>query len=211
MGSAEPQPVTMRAFVIVALAASVYGEAKPYTVGQVLAGATSGGVITSTTYHGGLKVAGFPHAAVVPALGYATPVVYGKWEAEPEPYTVGQVFGWSHCWWHYHIHHLCWRTEGAWTASRPPLPSCLRQERSRAPVLPVPQPWSFRHNQPRPRGGRHPRRAHPLLQRRPLHQLCRSSRSLLGKKTFLKLSDFDGGFQINWTLKKKKKKKKKKS
>merc|ERR1712193_531618 len=87
MGSAEPQPVTMRAFIIVALAASVYGEAKPYTVGQVLAGATNGGVITSTTYHGGLKVAGFPHAAVVPALGYAAPVVYGKREAEP--YTVG--------------------------------------------------------------------------------------------------------------------------
>merc|ERR1711936_819399 len=84
MGSAEPQPVTMRAFIIVALAASVYGEAKPYTVGQVLAGATNGGVITSTTYHGGLKVAGFPHAAVVPAFGYAAPVVYGKREAEPQ-------------------------------------------------------------------------------------------------------------------------------
>merc|ERR1712126_579731 len=69
MGSAEPQIVTMRAFIIVALVSSVYGEAKPYTVGQVLTGATNGGVITSTTYHGGLKVAGFPHAAVVPALG----------------------------------------------------------------------------------------------------------------------------------------------
>merc|ERR1712119_255347 len=91
MGSAEPQPVTMRAFIIVALAASVYGEAKPYTVGQVLAGATNGGVITSTTYHGGLKVAGFPHAAVAPALGYVAPVVYGKREAEAEPYTIGQV------------------------------------------------------------------------------------------------------------------------
>merc|ERR1712112_430293 len=84
MGSAEPQVVTMRAFIIVALIASVYGEAKPYTVGQVLTGATNGGVITSTTYHGGLKVAGFPHAAVVPALGYAAPVVYGKREAEPQ-------------------------------------------------------------------------------------------------------------------------------
>merc|ERR1712126_715385 len=91
MGSAEPQVVTMRAFIIVALVASVYGEAKPYTVGQVLTGATNGGLITSTTYHGGLKVAGFPHAAVVPALGYAAPVVYGKREAEAEPYTVGQV------------------------------------------------------------------------------------------------------------------------
>merc|ERR1712110_996142 len=64
MGSAEPEPVTMRAFIIVALAAAD---------------------------HGGLKVAGFPHAAVVPALGYAAPVVYGKREAEAEPYTVGQV------------------------------------------------------------------------------------------------------------------------
>merc|ERR1712121_80655 len=64
MGSAQPEPVTMRAFVIAALAVAV---------------------------HGGLKVAGFPHAAVVPALGYAAPVVYGKREAEPEPYTVGQV------------------------------------------------------------------------------------------------------------------------
>merc|ERR1712126_300789 len=91
MGSAEPQVVTMRAFIIAALVASVYGEAKPYTVGQVLAGATNGGLITSTTYHGGLKVAGFPHAAVVPALGYSAPVVYGKREAEAEPYTVGQV------------------------------------------------------------------------------------------------------------------------
>merc|ERR1712088_318428 len=84
MGSAESEPVTMRAFIIVALAAAVHGDAKPYTVGQVLAGATNGGVITSTTYHGGLKVAGFPHAAVVPALGYAAPVVYGKREAEPQ-------------------------------------------------------------------------------------------------------------------------------
>merc|ERR1711922_16337 len=92
MGSAESQPVTMRAFIIVALAAAVHGDAKPYTVGQVLAGATNGGVITSTTYHGGLKVAGFPHVAtaVVPAaVGFAAPVVYGKREAEP--YTVGQV------------------------------------------------------------------------------------------------------------------------
>merc|ERR1712106_1238172 len=91
MGSAEPGPVTMRAFIIVALAAAVHGDAKPYTVGQVLAGATHGGVITSTTYHGGLKVAGFHHTAVVPALGYPAPVVYGKREAEAEPYTVGQV------------------------------------------------------------------------------------------------------------------------
>merc|ERR550517_1091100 len=35
----------MRAFIIVALAAAVHVDAKPYTVGQVLAGATNGGVI----------------------------------------------------------------------------------------------------------------------------------------------------------------------
>merc|ERR1712002_576373 len=83
MGSADSD--TMRAFIIAALAAVVAGDAKPYTVGQVLAGATHGGVITSTTYHGGLKVAGFPHVAtaLVPAaVGYAAPVVYGKREAE---------------------------------------------------------------------------------------------------------------------------------
>merc|ERR1712149_151107 len=79
MGSAEPQPVTMRAFIIVALAASVYGkrEAEPYTVGQVLAGHTAGGIITSTTYAGGLKVPGLP-------LAHHYPVVYGKREAEPQ-------------------------------------------------------------------------------------------------------------------------------
>merc|ERR1712054_449939 len=85
MGSADSD--TMRAFIIAALAAVVAGDAKPYTVGQVLAGATHGGVITSTTYHGGLKVAGFPHVAtaLVPAaVGYAAPVVYGKREAEPQ-------------------------------------------------------------------------------------------------------------------------------
>merc|ERR1711926_27378 len=85
MGSADSD--IMRAFIIAALAAVVAGDAKPYTVGQVLAGATNGGVITSTTYHGGLKVAGFPHVAtaLVPAaVGYAAPVVYGKREAEPQ-------------------------------------------------------------------------------------------------------------------------------
>merc|ERR1712212_1345839 len=89
MGSAESQPVTMRAFIIVALAAAVpalgyaapvvYGkrEAEPYTVGQVLAGHTAGGVITSTTYAGGLTVPGLP-------LAHHYPVVYGKREAEPQ-------------------------------------------------------------------------------------------------------------------------------
>merc|ERR1712200_167343 len=91
MGSADSD--IMRAFIIAALAAVVAGDAKPYTVGQVLAGATHGGVITSTTYHVGLKVAGFPHVAtaLVPAavgyaapVGYGHPVVYGKREAEPQ-------------------------------------------------------------------------------------------------------------------------------
>merc|ERR1711900_34014 len=81
MGSAESQPVTMRAFIIVALAAAVYGkrdaEAEPYTIGQVLAGHTAGGVITSTTYAGGLRVPGLP-------LAHHYPVVYGKREAEPQ-------------------------------------------------------------------------------------------------------------------------------
>merc|ERR1712107_842007 len=78
MGSADSD--TMRAFIIAALAAVVAGDAKPYTVGQVLAGATHGGVITSTTYHGGLKVAGLPLAHI----GYGPPVVYGNREAEPQ-------------------------------------------------------------------------------------------------------------------------------
>ena len=79
--------------------AAASGEADPYTIGQVLAGHTAGGVITSTTYHGGLKVAGFPHAAVhhtaVPH-GYAAglPLVYGKREAEP--YTLGQIAHGAH-------------------------------------------------------------------------------------------------------------------
>ena len=86
--------------------AAASGEADPYTIGQVLAGQTNGGVITSTTYHGGLKVPGFPHAAaVVPgvhhtavphsyAAGPPPPLVYGKREAEP--YTVGQIAHGAH-------------------------------------------------------------------------------------------------------------------
>jgi len=108
----------MRAFIIVALVAAASGEADPYTIGQVLAGQTNGGVITSTTYHGGLKVPGFAglyagvpqvaatipktvvaaHTPVVSAVhGYGLPyagyggVVYGKREAEAEPWTVAQV------------------------------------------------------------------------------------------------------------------------
>merc|ERR1719228_1654238 len=79
----------MKAFVIVALVAAVSGEADPYTIGQVLAGQTNGGVLTSTTYHGGVKVGGFPYtkvAAVPHTYTYGYPYAYyGKREAEAEP------------------------------------------------------------------------------------------------------------------------------
>merc|ERR1712000_624242 len=92
MGSAvQSSPLTstltMRAFLTVFLAVSVCGEADPYTIGQVLTGRTAGGVITGVTYPGVGTVAGFPYTAV------HHPFVYGKREAEaePEPYTIGQV------------------------------------------------------------------------------------------------------------------------
>merc|ERR1712029_726777 len=105
MGTVSQASRNMKAFVIVALVAAVSGEADPYTIGQVLAGQTKGGVLTSTTYHGGVKVAGFPYTkvAAVPAVSYAaaypyahagvyygypyahSPVAYyGKREAEAE-------------------------------------------------------------------------------------------------------------------------------
>merc|ERR1712243_362957 len=92
MGSAvQSSPLTstltMRAFLTVFLAVAVCGEADPYTIGQVLTGHTAGGVITGVSYPGVGTVAGFPYAAV------HHPFVYGKGEAEaePEPYTVGQI------------------------------------------------------------------------------------------------------------------------
>merc|ERR1712098_353605 len=92
MGSAvQSSPLTstltMRAFLTVFLAVAVCGEADPYTIGQVLAGRTAGGVITGVTYPGVGTVAGFPYTAV------HHPFYYGKREAEaePEPYTIGQV------------------------------------------------------------------------------------------------------------------------
>merc|ERR1712077_112079 len=94
--------LNMKAFVIVALVAAVAGEADPYTIGQVLAGQTNGGVLTSTTYHGGVKVAGFPYtkvAAVPHTYTYGYPYAYyGKREAEaePEPWTVGQIAAGAH-------------------------------------------------------------------------------------------------------------------
>merc|ERR1712020_762013 len=92
MGTVSQACLNMKAFVIVALVAAVAGEADPYTIGQVLAGQTNGGVLTSTTYHGGVKVDGFPYTkAVLPAVTYAgwpyahAGVLYGKREAEAEP------------------------------------------------------------------------------------------------------------------------------
>merc|ERR1712098_66555 len=92
MGSAvQSSPLTstltMRAFLTVFLAVAVCGEADPYTIGQVLTGRTAGGVITGVSYPGVGAVAGFPYTAV------HHPFYYGKREAEaePEPYTIGQV------------------------------------------------------------------------------------------------------------------------
>merc|ERR1712243_88799 len=86
--------LTMRAFLTVFLAVAVCGEADPYTIGQVLAGRTAGGVITGVSYPGVGAVAGFPYTAVhQPVVGYSH--FYGKREAEPEPepepYTIGRV------------------------------------------------------------------------------------------------------------------------
>merc|ERR1712121_555614 len=82
----------MRAFLTVFLAVAVCGEADPYTIGQVLAGRTAGGVITGVSYPGVGAVAGFPYTAVhQPVVGYSH--FYGKREAEaePEPYNVGVI------------------------------------------------------------------------------------------------------------------------
>merc|ERR1711964_430289 len=77
MGSAvQSSPLTstltMRAFLTVFLAVAVCGEADPYTIGQVLAGRTAGGVITGVSYPGVGAVAGFPYTAV-PILDIPTP------------------------------------------------------------------------------------------------------------------------------------------
>merc|ERR1711955_181601 len=102
MGSAvQSSPLTstltMRAFLTVFLAVAVCGEADPYTIGQVLAGRTAGGVITGVSYPGVGAVAGFPYTAVhQPVVRYSH--FYGKREAEaePEPYTVGLIAAGHH-------------------------------------------------------------------------------------------------------------------
>merc|ERR1712110_1108612 len=73
-------------------------EPEPYTVNQVAAGQTAGGVITSV---GGVPVVphhapvSVPHSYTVPhtPLVYNHPAypAYGKREAEPEPYTLAQA------------------------------------------------------------------------------------------------------------------------
>merc|ERR1712013_129155 len=102
MGTVSQASRNMKAFVIVALVAAVSGEADPYTIGQVLAGQTNGGVLTSTTYHGGVKVAGSPYTkvAAVPAVSYAAayPYALGKREAEAEadPAQVSSAYPYAH-------------------------------------------------------------------------------------------------------------------
>merc|ERR1712033_66456 len=96
MGTVSQACLNMKAFVIVALVAAVAGEADPYTIGQVLAGQTNGGVLTSTTYHGGVKVAGFPYTAVAaPVVSHAYAgypyAYYGKREAEADPALVSST------------------------------------------------------------------------------------------------------------------------
>merc|ERR1719481_1982372 len=95
----------MRAFLTVFLAVAVCGEADPYTIGQVLTGRTAGGVITGVTYPGVGTVAGFPYTAVHHGVvGYSHPVLYGKREAEAEPF-YGYVAGVSPYVHHAGIHH----------------------------------------------------------------------------------------------------------
>merc|ERR1712088_642026 len=69
-------------------------EAEPYTLGQVAAGQTAGGVITAIDYGhntGGLRPLVPHHAPVYSAYHVPAYSYYGKREAEAEPYTIGQV------------------------------------------------------------------------------------------------------------------------
>merc|ERR1712080_776295 len=126
MGTAS-SALTMAPLVILLLAVAVSCEpdAEPYTLGQVAAGATAGGVITGVDYgHGlvsGVGAVGTGRVATVAAAVPAVPVVrtlhpvntvpvvstaavthtlpyhvYGKRNADPEPYTVGQIAAGAH-------------------------------------------------------------------------------------------------------------------
>merc|ERR1712241_56656 len=70
-------------------------EAEPYTLAQVAAGQTAGGVITAIDYGhntGGLRPVVHHVPAVYTAAAYHPyTAYYGKREAEPEPYTLAQV------------------------------------------------------------------------------------------------------------------------
>merc|ERR1712071_686121 len=98
----------MRAAIIVALAVAVSAEADPYTIGQVNAGLTNGGVITGVDYgHGvvsglgavgtGRTVAAVAHAPLTYTAGVASvaavahaPVAYTAGVAHaPVAYTAG--------------------------------------------------------------------------------------------------------------------------
>merc|ERR1711937_753535 len=74
-------------------------EAEPYTLAQVAAGQTAGGLITVIDYghNTGLRpvVPALAQVKAVPAvyshIPYISGIHYGKREAEPEPYTINQV------------------------------------------------------------------------------------------------------------------------
>ena len=67
-------------------------EAEPYTLAQVAAGQTAGGVITAIDYGhntGGLRP--LVHVPAVYSVHHPYTAYYGKREAEAEPYTLAQV------------------------------------------------------------------------------------------------------------------------
>merc|ERR1712045_909832 len=68
-------------------------EAEPYTLAQVAAGQTAGGVITAIDYGHGTGLRPLVHhvPAVYTAAYHPYTAYYGKREAEPEPYTLAQV------------------------------------------------------------------------------------------------------------------------
>merc|ERR1712001_107220 len=69
-------------------------EAEPYTLAQVAAGQTAGGVITAIDYGhntGGLRPLVHHVPAVYSAAYHPYTAYYGKREAEADPYTLAQV------------------------------------------------------------------------------------------------------------------------
>merc|ERR1712059_221728 len=121
MGTVERRQYSiMRAFLVVFLAVAVSAEADPYTLGQVAAGATNGGVVTGVdyghgvvagvgavgngqvaahvplTYTAGVPAVGYPGVAGVYGAGVYGAGVYGAGvhtygKREAEPYTLAQV------------------------------------------------------------------------------------------------------------------------